>query len=163
MKRLLLLPVLFGLIALPTARADHKEEDAAIHHRHDEWVAAWNKHDPKLLASFWVAEGDLINPWRRQAKGPAEIEKLFTDEHTGTGFAVGTTYAGTIENIRYLGKNVAIVDVAGEVNGLKGPDGAAAPPMKHHITWVAEKRAGKWMAVAARPCFPAPMPAAPAK
>jgi len=163
MKRLLLLPLLFGLMALPTARADQKEEDAAIHQRHDEWTAAWNKHDPKLLAAFFTVDGDLINPWGRQAKGAAEIEKLFTDEHTGTGFAVGSTYSGTIESIRYLGKNVAIVDVAGEVHLAKAADGTEPPPVKHHLTWVAEKQHGKWMAAACRPCIPAPMPAAPAK
>src|SRR5438874_448023 len=99
MKRFVLLPVLLGL--LTAARADQKEEDAAIHKRHDEWTVAWDKHDPKLLASFWAEDGDLINPWGRHAKGPAEIEKLFTDEHTGAGMAVGSTYTGTIENIRY--------------------------------------------------------------
>jgi uncharacterized protein (TIGR02246 family) len=159
MKTLLLLPILLGLITLPTARADQKEDDAAIHHRHDEWAAAWNKHDPKLMAAFFVADGDLINPFGRHAKGTAEIEKLFTDEHTGA--MAGTTYAGTIESIRYIGKNVAIVDVAGEISGMKGPDGAAAPPFKHHVTWIAEKKANKWMADGARAfvLVPAPTPA----
>src|SRR6476646_2002559 len=114
MKKLLLLPVLFGLIALPAAGADEKE-DAAIQKRHDEWCAAWNKHDPKLMAAFFVADGDLINPFGRHAKGTAEIEKLFTDEQSGP--MAGTTYSGTIENIRYLSKTVAIVDVAAEISG----------------------------------------------
>src|ERR1041384_666150 len=122
MKKLLLLPVLFGLIALPAARAEEKE-DAAIQKRHDEWSAAWNKHDPKLMAAFFVADGELINPFGRHAKGTAEIEKLFTDEQTGP--MAGTTYSGTIESIRYLSKTIAIVDVAGEITGMKGPDGAA--------------------------------------
>ncbi len=159
MKKLLLLPILLGLITLPAARADQKEEDAAIHHRHDEWAAAWNKHDPKLMAAFFVADGDLINPFGRHVQGTADIEKLFTDEHNG--IMVGTTYAGTIENIRYIGKKVAIVDVAGEISGMKGPDGAAAPPFKHHVTWIAEKKAGKWMADGARAfvLMSGPMPA----
>jgi len=159
MKRLLLLTVLLGLVALPTARADQKEADAAIHQRHDEWVAAWNKHDPKLMASFFVADGDLINPFGRHVQGTAAIEKLFTDEHAGP--MAGTTYAGTIENIRYIGKNVAIVDVAGEITGMKGPDGTAGPPFKHHVTWIAYKKAGKWMAHGARAfvTVPAPMQA----
>jgi uncharacterized protein (TIGR02246 family) len=152
MKKLLLLPILLGMIALPVTRADQKEEDAAIHARHDEWTAAWNKHDPKLMASFWVADGDLINPFGRHAQGRAAIEKLFTEEQSGP--MAGTTYSGTIENIRYMGKNVAIVDVAGEINGMKGPDGAAAPPFKHHVTWIAEKKTGKWMAVGARAFVP---------
>ncbi|HKI67962.1 MAG TPA: SgcJ/EcaC family oxidoreductase, partial [Verrucomicrobiae bacterium] len=102
-----------------------QQEDAVIRQRHDEWAAAWNKHDPKLMAAFWAADGDLINPFGLHARGTAELEKLFTEEHAGK--MAGTTYAGTIESIRYLGESVAIVDVAGEISGMKGPDGAAAP------------------------------------
>ena len=158
MKMILLLSVLFGL-ALPTARAGQKEEDDAIHKRHDEWCAAWNKHDPKLMAAFFVADGDLINPFGHRAHGTAAIEKLFADEHAGP--MAGTTYAGTIENIRYIGKNVAIVDVAGEITGMKGSDGAATPPFKHNVTWIAQKKGGKWMAEGARAfvTMPAPTPA----
>jgi uncharacterized protein (TIGR02246 family) len=136
-------------------------EDAAIHHRHDEWCAAWNKHDPKLMASFFVADGDLINPFGRRARGAAEIEKLFAEEQTGP--MAGSTYAGTIENIRHLGENGAIVDVAGEIRGMKGPDGAAAPPFKHHVTWIAEKKSGKWRAHGARAFVTVPAPVAPAR
>ena len=161
MKKLLLLSVLLGLLASPTARAD-QNEDANIHKRHDEWVAAWNKHDPKLMASFWVADGDLINPFGRHARGTAEIEKVFVDEH-GAGLLANTTYSGQIENIRYLAKNIAIVDVAGEITGMKGADGSAAPPFKHHVTWITEKKDGKWLAVGARAFVPLQMPGGSAK
>ena len=161
MKKLLLLPVLLALIALPAARADQKEEDAAIHKRHDEWCAAWNKHDPKLMASFFLPNGDLINPFGRHARGTAEIEKLFTDEQAGP--MAGTTYSGTIETIRYLDKNIAIVDVAAEITGMKGPDDSAAPPFKHHVTWIAEKKGGKWLAHGARAFVTITPPGAPTK
>src|ERR1043166_3583311 len=117
MKRLLVCAVLFGLVALPTARAGQKEEEAAIRKRHDEWVAAWNKHDPKLMASFWAEQGDLIDPFGKRAQGPEAIEKFFQGEHTGTGMMVGTTYSGTITDIRLIGRNVAVVDVDAEVSG----------------------------------------------
>lgn len=160
MKKLLLLSVLLGLLASPTARADQKE-DEAIHKRHDEWAAAWNKHDPKLMASFWLADGDLINPFGRHAKGPAEIEKLFTEEQSGP--MASSTYAGQIESIRYMGKNIAIVDVAGEITGMKGTDGNVIPPFKHHVTWIAEKKDGKWLAAGARAFVALPAPSGPAK
>jgi uncharacterized protein (TIGR02246 family) len=149
MKKLILLPVLLGLLTVPAARAGDKKADAAIQKRHDEWAAAWNKHDPKLMASFFLPDGDLINPFGRHAKGTAEIEKLFTEEQSGP--MAGTSYSGTIESISYIGKNVAIVDVAGEISGMKGPDGTAAgAPFKHHVTWIAEKKNGKWFAHGAR-------------
>ena len=131
-------------------------EDAVIHRRHDEWITAWNKHDPKLMASFFVSDGHLVNPFGRQARGTAEIEKLFTEEQSGP--MAGTTYAGNIESIRYLGDHYAIVDVAGEIRGMKGPNGAAGPPFKHHVTWIAEKKAGKWFAHGARAFVPVPPP-----
>lgn len=162
MKKLLLCAVLLGLTALPAARADQKDEDAVIRKRHDEWVAAWDKHDPKIMASFWLENGDLIDPFGKHAQGREAVEKLFEGEHTGTGIMVGTTYAGTVDNIRYIGKNACVVDVTAEVSGMKGPDGAVAPPFKHHVTWVAEKKDGKWMALATRPCVAVPPPA-PAK
>jgi uncharacterized protein (TIGR02246 family) len=162
MKKLLLCAVLLGLIAAPAARASQKDEDAAIQKRSDEWNAAWNSHDPKVMASFWLDNGDLIDPFGRHAQGRDAIEKLLEGDHTGTGPMVGTTYVGTVESIRYIGKNAAIVDVTAEVSGMKGPDGAALPPLKHHVTWVAEKKDGKWMAVAARPCIAVPLPPAAA-
>jgi uncharacterized protein (TIGR02246 family) len=131
-------------------------EDAVIHRRHDEWIAAWNKHDPKLMASFFVADADLVNPFGRRPRGTAEIEKLFAEEQSGP--MAGTTYSGTIESIRYLGDHYAIVDVAGEIKGMKGPDGSSGPPFKHHVTWIAEKKAGKWLALGARAFALVPAP-----
>jgi len=151
MSKRLLLPVLLALIALspaPFARAqDSSDEDAAIRKRHDEWCEAWNKHDPKAMAAFWTADGDLINPFGRHAKGTAEIEKLFTEEQTGP--MKDSTYSGTVENIRHIG-DVAIVDVEGEITGMKNAEGNEMPPFKHHVTWIARKVDGKWMAEGAR-------------
>ena len=157
MTRRLLLPVLLALLIVSPARAQQQsEEDAAIRKRHDEWCEAWNKHDPKAMAAFWTADGDVINPFGRHAKGTAELEKLFTEEQSGP--MAGTTYSGTIESIRYIGE-VAIVDVAGEITGMKSPDGAAAPTFKHHVTWIARKVDGKWMAEGARAFAYMPGPA----
>src|SRR5437763_5000065 len=139
MKIQMMLAVMVGLIAVSASgwvRADQKEDDAAIAKRHDEWCAAWNKHDAKAMAGFFVADGDLINPFGRRAKGTAEIEKLFAEEQSGV--MAGTTYSGTIESIRYIG-DVAIIDVEGEITGMKAADGTAAPTFKHHVTWIAKK------------------------
>ena len=164
MTKRILLPLLLALLTIcpAPAQAQQSDEDAAIRKRHDEWCDAWNKHDAKAMAAFWVEGGDLINPFGRKAKGTAEIEKLFTDEQSGP--MAGTTYSGTVESIRYIG-DVAIVDVEGEITGMKAPDGTAAPAFKHHVTWIARKVDGKWMAECARAFvhLPAPGSAPPAK
>jgi uncharacterized protein (TIGR02246 family) len=158
MKRILAVSTLLVVAALSVAQADEAKEKQVIQKRHDEWAAAWNKHDPKVMAAFWVEEGDLIDPFGKHAKGPAEIEKLFTGEHTGKGVMVGTTYAGTVTDIRLIDKDAAVVDVEAEVRGMLGPDGKPAPPFKHHVTWVAKKKDGRWMAFAARPAVAVPVP-----
>ncbi|HZI30692.1 MAG TPA: SgcJ/EcaC family oxidoreductase [Candidatus Binatia bacterium] len=160
MKKLFLLTVLFAFIASPVARADQKKDDAAIHACNKEFCDAWNQHDAKRMAAVFAKDGTLINPFGRTARSRAEIEKLFTGEQSGP--MAGTTYSGTIESIRYVDDDddVAILDVAGEVAGMKNPDGSAAQPFKHHVTWIMEKKHGKWLALAVRAfvLLPPPMP-----
>ena len=146
MKKLLTFLVLLAF--LPFAHANQSAEDTAIHQRNDEWCAAWNKHDPKLLASFFLEDGDLINPFGRHAIGRPAIEALFAEEQAGV--MAGTTYHGTVENIRYIGKYNAMVDIVGEIDGLATHDGTPAHPFMHHVTWICEKKHGKWMAIGAR-------------
>jgi len=152
--RMMVVGLLAGLVTATSGWADASADEAAIHKRHDEWVAAWNKHDPQLMASFWVEDGDLITPTGRVAKGRAAVQKVFQDEQTGQGPWVGTTYVGKIDDIRLIGRDVAAVDVTAEVIGAKDAAGKVTPPMKHHVTWVAVKRHGTWMAFATRPCVP---------
>ena len=55
----------------------------------------------------------------------------------------------------------AVVEVAAEITGMKNPDGSAAQPFKHHVTWIIEKKHGKWLALSVRAFayLPAPMAA----
>jgi uncharacterized protein (TIGR02246 family) len=145
MKKLLSLTVLLALV--PFARSN-QADDAAIHQRSDDWCAAWNHHDPKLMASFFTEDGDLINPFGAHAAGRPAIEALFDHEQAGT--MAHTTYHATVENIRYPSKYMAIVDIVGEIDGLQAHNNAPVHSFMHHATWICEKRHGKWMAIAVR-------------
>jgi len=59
--------------------------------------------------------------------------------------------------------DAAVQDWDVEMTGMKGPDGGAMPPLKHHVTVFFAKSGGKWWAVAARPAVAVPPPGAPAK
>ena len=137
-------------------RADEQEEKEAIQKRHTEWVAAWDAHEPARMASFWAADGDLIDAFGRHASGRDAVEKLLAEDHTGKGPMVGTIYSAVIESVRFLGKDVAILDVAAEIRGIGGPETTEPQVLKHHVTWVAEKQDDKWVAIASRPSVPAP-------
>lgn len=93
-----------------------------MHVRVQEFAAAWNRHDPKALAAFWAPDGDLINPFGRVAKGRAEVEKLFTDEHSA--FMKGTTFTLTGMTVRLLAPNIAFTDWDVEISGMHAPTAA---------------------------------------
>lgn len=161
MKKLFVFTSLLALVTLGSAWADQAKEEEVIRKRHAEFVDAWNRHDAKALGALWADDGDLIDPAGKHASGPTEIERFFQGEHSTT--MKGTTYSGTVTTIRFPTSYVAVVDVDAVVTGMKAADGTDAPPLKHHVTWVAVKRRGQWMALAARPAVPVSMGAPAAK
>jgi uncharacterized protein (TIGR02246 family) len=150
MRKPLLVLALVAL-AVPTAAraASRAEDEASIKKVEADFTAAWNRHDPKAMASFWAVDGDLINPFGRWAKGRAEVEKLFQDEQSAV--MKGTTYSTTSSSIRFLGPDVAVTDWDIAITGMRGPDGSALPPFKPHLTIVMVRKEGHWACAAARP------------
>lgn len=150
MKKTLIAAVLGIALAATAApaRAPQKAVKEAIEARCQEFVAAWNKHDFKTMASLWAEDGDLINPFGRVAKGRVAIEKLFMEEQFGV--MKGTTYSIEDDSIRTICDDAAIADWSSAVAGMAGPDGQPAPPFKHHVAVVMKKSGGKWWIEAAR-------------
>jgi uncharacterized protein (TIGR02246 family) len=144
MRTLLVFFVLLSLSSSAALAAD----DQAIKDRVDQFQAAWNKDDAKAMAAIWTEDGTLINPFNATAKGRDEIEKIFVDEHTHA--FKGSTYTASDVKVQWVTPDVALVDLSGNISGVHGPDGAAAPDFPHHVTWVLIKKDGQWMAAAAR-------------
>lgn len=145
----------WSLPALGGAVADEQE----IKKEMTAFAASWNTHDAKAMASFWATDGDLINPSGRVAKGRAEVEKLFADEHSTV--MKGTSYAVLSTSFRMVKPDLTLADADAEITGMKAPDGRALPTFKHHVTSLWAKQAGRWRIVAARPYafLPPPPPA----
>jgi uncharacterized protein (TIGR02246 family) len=161
MKKILLGLLLATAFGAPLMAADHAADEAAIRKSGDEFVAAWNKNDYKALAAKFTADGDLINPSGRPAKGTAEIEKLFQDEQTS--MMKGTTFKRTVRSVQWIGPEVAIETWDATVDGMHDPAGNTIPTLKHIVTIVFAKKDGKWRAAVVRPMVPVSPPPAPAK
>src|SRR5438270_56 len=121
LKKPLLVAALFTLCLTPLAYADSAADETALKARAGEFAAAWDKDDAHGMAAVFAPDGDIINPFGRVAKGQAEVEKLFADEHAG--FAKGTHYNVVAMTTRVFG-DAAVQDWDVEVNGMKGPDGS---------------------------------------
>lgn len=159
MNRILVVALLLGVMGLSSAPALATGDEEAIKERLEEFTAAWNKHDATAMAAIWAPDGDLINPFGRVAKGRAEVQKLFTDEHAS--FMKGTTLKITSSSVRLLGADAAILDFDSDVIGMKAADGTDLPTLGHHVTTVMVKKDGKWWIVAARPVQYQPTPGEP--
>jgi uncharacterized protein (TIGR02246 family) len=163
MKKMLLGLLLVTAFSATVRAADHAADEAALRKSSDEFVASWNKNDYKALAAKFTVDGDLINPAGRQAKGTAEIEKLFQDEQTTV--MKGSTFSNTVRSIQWVAE-VPVVTWDSVITGMHDPTGNALPPFKCIVTIVYAKKDGKWLAANGRPMAPlAPLPpaGAPAK
>jgi uncharacterized protein (TIGR02246 family) len=156
MKKVLASVIGFSLIALGAFAAESPTQ--AIEKRTAEFVAAWNRHDPKVMASVWATDGDLINPFGRWAKGREEVAKLLTNEQSGVMKA--TTFATSAVMVRPLTANLALADWDFTIAGITAPDGSTMPTHKFHAINVWEKKGGTWFILAARPMLPAQLPGA---
>ena len=131
-------------------------EEEAIHSRMEEFVNAWNTHNPRALSMIFAEDADLINPFSRVAKSRSEIERLFKEEHAGP--LKDSRLSVRPENIRLLTPEVAITDHAFEITGLRDPQGKDVPTMRGHLTQTLKKYGEMWLSVATRPLVPLPMP-----
>jgi uncharacterized protein (TIGR02246 family) len=159
---------IFGFALIPIAvlafAAGRADDIATIKKSSADFEAAWNKHDPKAIAAFWAADGDLIDPWGKTAVGREAVEKFFAGEHTGNGVLAHTTYEIKTDSVRLISPDVALQDWGVVITGLR-PEGAPAPlgPQFHRVVIIRKKEGGQWPVVAARPGLPEPVkePGAP--
>ncbi|MFN2385260.1 MAG: SgcJ/EcaC family oxidoreductase [Thermoanaerobaculia bacterium] len=151
--------LVFCALIVPAVLAADGDE-AAIRKVHADFTAAWNRHDPAALAAIWSADGDLVNPEGRWAKGNAEVQKNFADEQAG--IFKSSTFTNTVTGVRFLTPNIAIVDASFEIRNATP---ANAPPMTQKGLYkaVMVKDGGTWRTASAMAMAPvAPPPAAPA-
>ncbi|HEX9502575.1 MAG TPA: nuclear transport factor 2 family protein [Thermoanaerobaculia bacterium] len=164
MVRLLGITSIAVLLCAATPEPPAVSNDTQIRQLADDFAATWNKHDPTNMAYFWSADGDLINPSGRKAKGLTEIQRLFQDEHKGP--LKDSTFTVTGLSIRYLDSTLALMDEDAEISGVTNPDGSTVT-LKPHVFNVLRKSGGKWWIVSTRaysylpPPPPPPPPPAP--
>jgi uncharacterized protein (TIGR02246 family) len=164
MRRFILAALICSLVGLGVAFGEDAAREKEVRAVEEAFVAAWNKNDTKAMAAGWAPDGDLINPFGRWAKGRAEVEKLFADEHSTV--MKGSTYSLSNYQVRFPSPAIASADWDGEITGMHNADGGAIPALKHHVNILYAKKTGHWWVVAARAMAflpPAGGPAAPAK
>jgi uncharacterized protein (TIGR02246 family) len=142
--------------AVTYAQAGRADDEAAIRRQIDQFAAAWNKADAKAVAQFFADDGDYVSSTGQKGEGRTGIEKVLSEQFAGV--FKGATLKTTITAIRFLKPDVAIVNGAFEVSGMKGPDGKELPVRKGLSTNILAKQGDKWLIAALRGMVPATGP-----
>jgi uncharacterized protein (TIGR02246 family) len=146
MKALFLAVALIaGLAAVPVRAA---AVDAGIRKTIDGFAAAWDKHDPDLMVSYWLEDSDLIDPNGRAFKGRAELIKFFAEQQSGP--FKNSSMAMRVTAERILAKDLVLVDAEATIKNAMLPDGKIMD-CPNHVVFVFRKETSGWKIVSARP------------
>lgn len=164
MKRTLSLAIaglglaLVSFVAFTPGASASEDEVALIRQRCGAFVDAWNRHDPKAMASGFLDDADMIGPTGVLVQTRTAIEKQFVADHTGTGPMRESTLEVKDEPVRLLTPDVAISDARVVVTGAYGPGGAKADPIPLQVTNLWKKSGGEWRIAASRSWVVQPQP-----
>jgi uncharacterized protein (TIGR02246 family) len=134
------------------ATAQSAEDEKDIRSISAQLQDAWNKADAKMLADLFLTDGDYISSTGRTARGRAEVEKAFAQQWAG--IYKKTKIAVTISSVHFLRKDVAIVDGAFDVTGMRDASGKVLSARSGLSTIVAVKKGDRWYAAALRGMVP---------
>lgn len=154
--------LLVALIATPVYANTQLDDKMAIEGLIKNFSTHWHDSDAHGLAMFWRADGDFINPAGMMLKGREQIEAFYSQAFK-MGYA-GSTVDTTIDQLRFLTPDLALVDGEFTINGASMGDHKERPAEHGYFTVIAERTSGQWMVVSNRemePLAPAQSAAAP--
>ena len=105
--------------------------------------AAWNAGDTVAYAQLLTEDADIISATGRPARGREALLKLFAEQHANV-FAGVRTHT-TVTHVRSLGRDVALADVAYELEG-----GKVDAIRRGVMAFVLRKDASRWRIAAIR-------------
>jgi uncharacterized protein (TIGR02246 family) len=140
----------------------HLEPPAMEPSLREAWKAfegAFNRQDPREVASFWDPEGSLLGPTGIRGDGRSGIEKVFRQDLDA--FLRGTRSTFEVDAVRMIGHDVAFVDCTHRIDGARLPDGTKGT-MRLHLAAVARRSGDGWRWLDARPYAFLPPPSSSA-
>jgi uncharacterized protein (TIGR02246 family) len=135
--------VLLGVVSSPAARAN---DESAIRQMVGDAVRRLNDGDLTAIDQFWDENADYVGIDGQFIHGRQAMREFFTQLlKAGAG-----TEAATIEQVRFLTSDLAIVDGSWTITGAKDGNGNALPPIRGRGCEIVQKKRGRWRFVATR-------------
>ena len=136
-------------------RSDIINEEA-VRSLYAEFSAAWNRHDPDGLVALYTIDGDHVEPDGRRVSGQQDLVALFKKQHDS--IFGKTTLSLSIDDVWFLGTDVALVDGTYAISGIYDPKGNEIAPRKGYLTALLLSEHGTWRIAASRLMIPASLP-----
>jgi uncharacterized protein (TIGR02246 family) len=121
-------------------QSNRDADTAAIKQFVANFADTWNSHDAHGVAAHYVEDGDFTSIKGEPSHGRKELEDHYTTIFTT--FLKNAHTTDTVKSIRFLGPDLASVDLDWLVNEPSAPGGVLR---KGLLTWVLTKRNGQWM------------------
>ncbi len=131
----------FSCIAsLAQMPANRDADSAAIKQMVAAFQDTWNTHDAHAVAMRYVEDGDFSSVKGEDSHGRKEVEAHYATVFST--FLKNARTTDTVRSVRFLGPDLASVDIDWLVNEPSAPGGVLR---KGLLTWVVSKRSGQWM------------------
>ncbi len=127
-------------------------DEAAVRKMWQDYVAVWNTHDAKALATFLTEDADRLANGS-VAKGRAAVQQAFADTDKNA------TLSSVQVSVRFLTRDVAILDARDEVRRIEK---AGVSISRTNHTSILLRQNGRWVTAAIR-AWTLPAPAVAAK
>lgn len=115
----------------------------------ENFVRAWNSHDPKNMIALWAEDGDFINAWGKWGRGRNNVERIFKEEQSSD--LNKTTMDQTIDSMRFLQPDLVFVDATSTLSSEHASPATKPIYIEHHVIYVLQKKEGNWKILSARP------------
>jgi uncharacterized protein (TIGR02246 family) len=144
-----LLGVMSIAAAMPANKTSDDTERAAIQKVLDAHGIAWTNGDPAGAAAVMTEDADWVSGSGHVYEGRAAIEAAHREWLSGDSKGTRHTHPGT-PKVRFIRRDVAIVDGDSYTGGLRNEQGKELPPVFSRYTTVFVKDGESWKVTAFR-------------
>ena len=136
-----LLFLTFSAASSRAQMASNRDADtAAIKQTVAAFADTWHSHDAHGVAMRYVEDGDFSSIKGEPSHGRKELEDHYTTIFST--FLKNAHTTDTVKSVRFLGPDIASVDIDWLVTDPNAPGGVLR---KGLLTWIVTKRNGQWM------------------